>query len=103
MKIHFAKPLPFTSDYLLRKSGYAPYHDKVTGKSSYTRKLRREFYPRFHLYVIETDKVVTFDLHLDQKKPSYSGTSAHAGEYDGAIVENEIARLKQALHRASLG
>ncbi|HJN84798.1 MAG TPA: hypothetical protein QF873_00585 [Patescibacteria group bacterium] len=103
MKTHFAKPLPFTPDYLLRKAGYAPYHDRRTGKSSYTRKVTREFYPRFHLYVMETDKVVTFDLHLDQKKPSYSGTSAHAGEYDGTVVENEMARLKQALHRAARG
>ncbi len=103
MKIHFAKPLPFPPDYLLRKAGYSPYHDRRTGKSSYTRKLTREFYPRFHLYVMETDKVMTFDLHLDQKKPSYGGTSAHAGEYDGKAVEDEIARVKHAMMVAARG
>lgn len=103
MKVHFAKPLPFTSDFLLRRAGYSLHNDPVTGKFSYTRKLRREFYPRFHLYVVETDKVVTFDLHLDQKKPSYGGTSAHAGEYDGQAVEAELARVKQAMHRAARG
>ena len=33
------------------------------------------------------------DLHLDQKKPQYKGARAHNGEYDGPVVEREIARI----------
>ena len=40
----------------------------------------------------EEDEIV-FDLHLDQKKPSYVGTKAHGGEYDGPTVEKEMSRI----------
>ena len=54
-------------------------------------------YPRFHLFVsIESDATI-FKLHLDQKKPSYQGASAHAGEYDSQIVQKEADRIKQIL------
>jgi len=36
-----------------------------------------------------------FNLHLDQKQPSYAGAHAHNAEYEGEIVEREIERLKQ--------
>jgi len=35
-----------------------------------------------------------FNLHLDQKRPSYGGgTHAHSGEYEGEIIRGEIQRL----------
>jgi len=52
-------------------------------------------YPRFHIYVnneIPGEKI-TFSLHLDEKKPSYEGFNAHAGQYDGPLVEAERDRL----------
>lgn len=100
MQCHFAQPLPRPAEQLLRAAGYAPHMDHKMGKLSYTRKLARDFYPRFHVYVKETDKVVTFDLHLDQKKASYAGSHMHAGEYEGRVVEEELARMKQAFKRA---
>jgi len=33
------------------------------------------------------------NLHLDQKAPVYKSVSAHAGEYDGPVVEGETARI----------
>ena len=33
------------------------------------------------------------NLHLDQKEASYSGTSAHGGEYKGPLVEREMQRI----------
>ncbi|HBU27856.1 TPA: hypothetical protein DEB00_01945 [Candidatus Uhrbacteria bacterium] len=99
MKIHFAQPLPGTPERLLRAARYAPHFDKKMGKLSYTRKMGGDFYPRFHVYVTETDKVVTFDLHLDQKKASYAGSNMHSGEYDGPVVEKEIMRMKQEFQR----
>ncbi len=32
-------------------------------------------------------------LHLDAKKPSYEGTAAHGGEYQGELVEKEMERI----------
>lgn len=56
-------------------------------------------YPRFHAYVkideVSREKII--NLHLDQKKPIYRGASAHAGEYEGELVEKEIERIKKIL------
>lgn len=54
-------------------------------------------YPRFHLYVKTEDKNLIFNLHLDQKRPIYKGSPAHAGEYEGETIEKEIERIKQVL------
>jgi len=32
-------------------------------------------------------------LHLDQKRPSYKGTNAHGGEYDGEAIREEAERI----------
>jgi len=79
---------------LLRQAGYAYLMDRNTGQESYVRRLNRGFYPRFHLYLKEQDGQVIFDLHLDQKQASYEGAPAHNAEYDGDIVEQEMARIK---------
>jgi len=96
MKFFYAKPLPATPENLLRSAGYYPHTDRKTGQSSFIRRLSPDFYPRFHMYIDETDKAVSFHLHLDQKKASYQGTSMHAGEYEGPTVEREVKRIKQA-------
>ena len=56
-------------------------------------------YPRFHAYVKidPKNKEMSFNLHLDQKRPIYKGATAHSGEYDGELVEKEVERLKQSL------
>lgn len=54
-------------------------------------------YPRFHLFIKESKDSLFFNLHLDQKKPSYAGTSAHSGEYEGEVVEKEAERIKKIL------
>ena len=58
------------------------------------RRLNRGFYPRFHLYLEEQNGQVIFNLHLDQKQASYQGAQAHNAEYDGDLVEAEMARIK---------
>ncbi|MFA6215143.1 MAG: hypothetical protein WC768_01070 [Patescibacteria group bacterium] len=77
----------------LRRAGYAEFNDPNTGKTSYTKRFTRDFYPRFHIYAESTDGQTFLNLHLDQKKASYKGYSAHNAEYDGAVVEREGARL----------
>ena len=51
-------------------------------------------FPRFHVYIKEHGEEIVFDLHLDQKRPSYEGAAMHAGEYDGGAVEMEAARIE---------
>ncbi|MFH1582711.1 MAG: hypothetical protein ABIB72_00120 [Candidatus Falkowbacteria bacterium] len=79
---------------LLRQAGYAYLTDRHTGQVSYVRRLNRGFYPRFHLYLEEQSSQVILNLHLDQKQASYEGAHAHNAEYDGDLVEQEMARIK---------
>lgn len=79
---------------ILRKAGYAHFVDPKTNEESWVLRLTAGYYPRFHLYLETTNNELHFNLHLDQKKASYSGTSKHAGEYDGPTVEREVIRLE---------
>lgn len=83
---------------LARKLGYIP-RDIVGEEFNCVKPLRGRDYPRFHLYLKENKEKneLLFNLHLDQKKPSYAGTPAHSGEYTGEVVENEAERIKKAL------
>jgi hypothetical protein len=54
-------------------------------------------YPRFHLYIKQEKDNIFFNLHLDQKKPAYQGSSAHIGEYEGELVEKEKERIIKSL------
>lgn len=80
----------------LRQCGYSKISNPhKNNEISYARGLDPgRFYPRFHAYLEIDSKGTKINLHLDAKKPSYEGTSAHAGEYDGEIIENEAARIK---------
>lgn len=79
---------------ILRKAGYAHFVDPKTNEESWVLRLTAGYYPRFHLYLEAQNNEIHFNLHLDQKKASYSGTSKHAGEYDGPTVEREVLRLE---------
>jgi hypothetical protein len=81
----------------LRTLGWAQIYDRRGDKYSYVKRLTRDFYPRLHLYVKEYPDNYVFDLHLDQKKASYEGHSAHSGEYEGEIVSNALETIKRAL------
>jgi len=76
---------------LLRKAGYYPLNN------AFVRPLSRSGYPRFHIYMNQKGDELTFNLHLDQKKPIYKGTAAHSGEYDSSVVADEAERIKQSL------
>ncbi len=79
----------------LRRAGYAEFNDFNSGQTSYTRRLSRDFYPRFHVYAEQDqDNKAFLNLHLDQKKPSYAGAHAHNAEYEGGLVETEGQRLR---------
>ena len=79
---------------LIRKLGYMPRGND--GKEFNCMKFLggREEYPRFHLFIKQDkDNNLLFSLHLDQKKPSYKGSSAHSGEYEGKLIEKEKERI----------
>ena len=78
----------------LRRLGY---FGLITTEVSYVRRLSlRQHYPRFHLYLEEKPNTFIFNLHLDQKKPSYEGAFAHSGEYDSETVAAEAERIKNS-------
>lgn len=80
---------------LMRKLLYSPQgQDEKTGELTFARFLGTSGYPRFHLYIKEGENEFIFNLHLDQKKPSYQGAAAHNAEYDGKIIEEEAERIK---------
>lgn len=68
---------------------------------SFVRPLERSGYPRFHIYldVKKETKEIVFNLHLDQRRTVYKGAPAHAGEYEGIVVEKEAERIKQILKK----
>lgn len=95
MRIVIPEPLPDHPVTLIKRAGYAEHRDRHANEASYTHRLGPEFYPRFHVYIEERDGGVSFNLHLDQKRPSYGGgTHAHAGEYEGPTVEREAHRIQ---------
>ncbi|OGE84588.1 MAG: hypothetical protein A3B23_02280 [Candidatus Colwellbacteria bacterium RIFCSPLOWO2_01_FULL_48_10] len=92
MKLLIPKPKE-TLIATARRIGYVLQHSNP-GEQAFTRDLVRGGYPRFHLYVKERDaNNWVFNLHLDQKKPVYEGQTAHSGEYDGSVIEEEAMRM----------
>lgn len=83
----------------LRTAGYHPETNSNTGEISYIRAADSRPFPRFHIYTKEINDGYEINLHLDQKMPSYEGVSAHAGEYEGEIVEKEIKRMQMLLNQ----
>lgn len=91
--------LAISPQYFLRKCGYIEIQNPhKNNEISYARSLDPgRFYPRFHVY-LETDKSgVAISIHMDAKKPSYEGSSAHSGEYDSLIVKDEIERIQNIM------
>lgn len=98
---------------IMRTIGYQPAYFQNEDEFSIVRKIGGNDYPRFHLYVKEINQVSNsielesrksggkgyiFNLHLDQKKPSYEGSTGHSGDYDGPVVEGEARRIQSILN-----
>ncbi len=77
----------------MRLVGYKPIENTARGELNCVRPLGAD-YPRFHAYVKEENGNFIFNLHLDQKKPSYEGSHAHSGEYEGENVNEERTRIE---------
>jgi hypothetical protein len=99
MKFSLNKGLTKENVYnLMRKIGYR-FQERNESKSEliFVRPLEGNSYPRFHLYLKSENGNLIFNLHLDQKRPTYKGAAAHAAEYEGEIVEKELERIKENL------
>jgi len=92
MKVIFNEKFNKSADFLVRHCGYGQIRDNKTNQISYVKRLRSDFYPRFHLYV-NSENPLVLNLHLDQKKASYEGFTAHSGDYDSEIVKQEAQRI----------
>ncbi len=96
MKLTIKGPLRENIYNLMRKAGYCFLRrDKQKNEFEFGRPPRS--YPRFHLFMIVKNNNFIFNLHLDQKRPIYEGTPAHAGEYDSEVIKREAQRIKQIL------
>ena len=96
------KQLGAPPEMWLRQAGYSLVNDRNADQASFARRLSRDFYPRFHVYFTSAmsqagEEIITFNLHLDQKRPGYEGFSRHNAEYDGEIIDREAQRLKTFL------
>lgn len=98
MRITYAKDRELNVLVLMRKAGYTHFIDPNTNEESFVLRTGPDYYPRFHVYIHENAATVGIDLHLDQKKPQYKGARAHNGEYDGPVVERELARIAGWVH-----
>ncbi len=85
---------------LMRNIGYHfQREDKEKKELTFVSSLGSDSYPRFHIYLKIEDENLVINLHLDQKKPTYKGTAAHGGEYQGKAVEKEAERIKIILRQ----
>lgn len=84
-----------TALFLMRRMGYGfERKDRKTGEEVFSKRLGAYEYPKFHVYAHKEGDNLIVNLHLDQKRPSYEGVSAHSGEYGGEVVEQEAERIK---------
>jgi hypothetical protein len=100
MKQFFPAPLADHARNIMRRLGYGEQRTR-RGQISYVKRTGPERFPRYHAYVEDRAGGMQVNLHVDQKEASYEGTSAHGGEYEGPLVEQEMARITQFI--GSLG
>lgn len=81
----------------IRRLGYGLLQNRRSGQQSFVKRLHGDLYPRFHLYAEDAGENWSLNLHLDQRATVYEGVTAHGGEYDGKLVEDEMARIKTQL------
>jgi len=90
MNINFQQKFSTSTEQLIRRCGYG--RDRREDQVSYSRRLGNGNYPRFHMYINSQDPLI-LSLHLDQKKASYQGHTAHSGDYDSDLVKKEAERI----------
>ncbi|MGB3988815.1 MAG: hypothetical protein WBK67_03950 [Minisyncoccales bacterium] len=87
----------------MRRAGYLCLgRGSDEAEFSFVRSFGRSGYPRFHLFIrFDKGKDAIFNLHIDQKKPVYAGSRAHAAEYEGPLIEEEMRRIESLYDKKS--
>jgi hypothetical protein len=103
MKIILQK-INIRPEIFMRECGYRIIENPHQGgEVSFARSFDgRNFYPRIHIYINQLSDTLEINLHLDMKKPTYEGVTAHSGEYDGKLVEEEARRIKNVAEKIIL-
>lgn len=82
---------------LMRRIGYLSLRDPRTEEVAYVRRLRRGFYPRFHLYPsLDQMGNLILDLHYDLAKPMHKRGTSRV-EKQGEVLEAEKQRIMSIL------
>ena len=97
MKLKFKNIFRHRPELLIQKCGYGQITNRHNNEVSYVRRLGSQLYPRFHVYVNKAEEGFELSMHLDQKKASYKGQTAHSGDYDGEVVQIEATRILKVL------
>ncbi|HLC69896.1 MAG TPA: hypothetical protein VJH75_02520 [Patescibacteria group bacterium] len=97
MQIYFKKQLLPDPAKAIRRAGYGEHRDRRSAQISYVKRVHRDWYPRFHVYILEKGEKIIFNMHLDQRATRYEGVTAHSGEYEGEVVKKEAERIKKAV------
>jgi len=98
MKILLPDKFSVNIRQFLQRNGYASHLQTKLDRLSFIKRLTSDNFPRFHIYIEKDLRGKNYlTLHLDQKKPSYEGTHAHSGEYDGDLVRNEAQALQKSI------
>lgn len=79
----------------MRLAGYSFQNRSQDDEWNFARPAGGRDFPRFHAYTRQDDGALLINLHLDQKRPSYRGTAAHGGEYEGELIIAEAERLRR--------
>ena len=90
---------------ILRRAGYAFLpRDERTGELSFVKHVGNADFPRFHIYVKMIGPFgAEVNLHIDQKRTSYEGTTAHGGEYNAEgnqWLEREAEMIKREFEKS---
>ncbi len=83
----------YNTRVMMNRLGYHQHLDRQARQASFIKRLGGLHYPRFHVYLSEDSDAVNFNIHLDEKKPSYGSTPRHSGQYEGDLVEQEAQRI----------
>lgn len=81
----------------MRRIGYLPLRDPKTGEIGYVRRLRRGFYPRFHIHpFLDRQGNLILNIHYDLAHPMHKPGTSRV-EKKGEVLEEEVRRIMAIL------
>lgn len=83
---------------IMRRAGYKPWRNPMTGQESYIRRTGASFYPRFHI-LLKQDKEqnLLIDLHFDKRKPMHKKGVRSYEDKESLVVQDEASRIQRLI------